>query len=114
MSLMSKYQGFTVLTEKLEAGETYISEEHGVRMTVPAKDGVDTKPSAGPVLLERTTRIVECDGKSFFISSVVHCFPSGAVFPQPLVLEFSTEEVGAESSVTTRKYKVLLRMSSRT
>lgn len=85
-----------MLTAKLEAGETYTSDEHGVRLTIPK--GYSSQPPDGPILLERTAKVVECREQAFFITSVVHCFPCSAKFDDdPLLLDFVSEDIGDDS-----------------
>lgn len=86
-------QGLTMLTETLEAHGVYISDEHGIQLSVPA--GYSAQPPAGPILLERTAEVVVCGDQAFFIASVVHCFPCGARFDDtPLLLDFSPLGIG--------------------
>lgn len=85
-------KGISIWAPKLQEGEEYISDEHGVRLSFPdpQRGGAQQFP-AGPILLERTAEVVECGEGAFFITSIVHCFPSGANFAEPLLLEFAFE-----------------------
>lgn len=67
--------------------------------------GYSAQPPAGPILLERKAEFVDCGGEVFFITAVVHCFPSGANFTEPLVLDFVTSKYGDEAPLEG-KYKV--------
>lgn len=106
---MRTQAGLTVLTTKLRAGETYPSNEHGIRVSVPAE--FSARPAAGPILLERTAEIVTCGEELFFITSVIHCFPLRAVFTEPVVLDFATEAIGDQEN-SDAKYKVSWTSSS--
>eukprot|EP00752_Nemacystus_decipiens_P006636 g5966.t1 len=84
--------GISVWTTKLEEGEEYVSDEHGVRISVPVQQrGVAQQVGPGPVLLERTADVVECGEDVFFVTSIVHCLPPGTSFAEPLLIEFAVE-----------------------
>lgn len=83
------------------AGESYISEQHGVRLKVPEKENFNGQQAAGPILLEQTAEIFQSDQQPFFISSILHCFPGGAEFSPPLELEFSLAEDGDDCETPT-------------
>eukprot|EP00903_Cladosiphon_okamuranus_P014783 g13695.t1 len=93
---------------RLDEGEVYVSCEHGIRITVPEQPPDKRQQrSAGPILLERTAEVVKCGEEVVIITTIVHCFPSGATFDIPLLLDFALED-GATKNLQD-KYKVVVR-----
>eukprot|EP00903_Cladosiphon_okamuranus_P021649 g19903.t1 len=101
--------GISIWAPTLQEGEVYVSDEHGVRVSVPGgRRSEAPQIVAGPVLLERRAEVITCGGDAFFITSIVHCFPSGARFAEPLLLEFEFEVKEGTADVKGA-YKVLKR-----
>ncbi|CAM9663634.1 unnamed protein product [Scytosiphon promiscuus] len=108
----NKFEGYTVLTDILEEGKIYTSHEHGIRLTAPEQPpGRGQLCGVGPILLERTADLVECGERSFLVTSVLHCFPAGARFSAPLLLDLVLWEAGHEKESLRKSYEVLVRES---
>lgn len=104
-------KGISIWAPELKEGKEYVSDEHDVRISVPDQGCGDAEQfTAGPVLLERTAEVVECEGDDYFITSIVHYFPFGTSFAEPLVLEFGFEASDEVFVVDSLKVRFSLRL----
>ncbi|CAM9892065.1 unnamed protein product [Scytosiphon promiscuus] len=78
-----------VLTKNLQAGESYSSQDGGVRLNVPP--GSLRGPGPGPVRLHFSSQTVTCQGEHYFTHTIVHCPPHHR-FTEPLLLEFFLDD----------------------
>lgn len=71
---------------------TYVDNESGILLRV-GPGCLSARQRAGPITVIRNKKfIVEVGGSHFLVSAVVDCQPSGAVFREPLWLEFLVGE----------------------
>lgn len=110
----SACKGFSILANKLKEGEEYVSDEQGIRISVPNQGRRTTQEFAvGLALLERTADVVECGEDVFFITSIVHCFPSGVSSAEPVLLDFAVEAMDDSFKVRASCGHVLCNNSKR-